>query len=158
MCYTRHEAVGVVGQILPWNFPLLMQVWFGVCPVVVVCVALFEIFFILFCNKYDSLSKHVIGSMSRTLPSSPALNTSPSSRTDSPLQAWKLGPVLAAGCTVVMKSSEKTPVTALMARGLPPVLPLSRLTCPRLTPALLTSMPRLSRALPGGASNFLADS
>lgn len=53
MCYTRHEAVGVVGQIIPWNFPLLMQ-------------------------------------------------------------AWKLGPALAAGCTVVMKTSEKTPVTGLM--------------------------------------------
>src|SRR5262245_45283835 len=26
-CYTRHEAVGVVGQIIPWNFPLLMQAW-----------------------------------------------------------------------------------------------------------------------------------
>ena len=25
MCYTRHEPVGVVGQIIPWNFPLLMQ-------------------------------------------------------------------------------------------------------------------------------------
>src|SRR5437016_12154536 len=24
-CYTRHEPVGVVGQIIPWNFPLLMQ-------------------------------------------------------------------------------------------------------------------------------------
>ena len=23
-CYTRHEPVGVVGQIIPWNFPLLM--------------------------------------------------------------------------------------------------------------------------------------
>ena len=23
--YTRHEPVGVVGQIIPWNFPLLMQ-------------------------------------------------------------------------------------------------------------------------------------
>jgi len=53
MCYTRHEPVGVVGQIIPWNFPLLMQ-------------------------------------------------------------AWKLGPALATGCTVVMKSSEKTPLTALM--------------------------------------------
>jgi len=52
-CYTRHEPIGVVGQIIPWNFPLLMQ-------------------------------------------------------------AWKLGPALAAGCTVVMKSSEKTPLTALM--------------------------------------------
>ena len=25
-CYTRHEPVGVAGQIIPWNFPLLMQV------------------------------------------------------------------------------------------------------------------------------------
>jgi aldehyde dehydrogenase (NAD+) len=25
--YTRHEPVGVVGQIIPWNFPLLMQAW-----------------------------------------------------------------------------------------------------------------------------------
>jgi aldehyde dehydrogenase (NAD+) len=51
-CYTRHEAVGVVGQIIPWNFPLLMQ-------------------------------------------------------------AWKLGPALAAGCTVVLKPAEQTPLTAL---------------------------------------------
>ncbi len=26
-CYTRHEPVGVVGQIIPWNFPLLIQAW-----------------------------------------------------------------------------------------------------------------------------------
>lgn len=25
--YTRHEPVGVVGQIIPWNFPLLMATW-----------------------------------------------------------------------------------------------------------------------------------
>ncbi len=25
--YTRHEPVGVVGQVIPWNFPLLMQAW-----------------------------------------------------------------------------------------------------------------------------------
>lgn len=24
-CYTRHEPVGVVGQIIPWNFPLVLQ-------------------------------------------------------------------------------------------------------------------------------------
>lgn len=23
-CYTRKEPVGVVGQVIPWNFPLLM--------------------------------------------------------------------------------------------------------------------------------------
>ena len=28
LCYTRHEPVGVCGQIIPWNFPLLMQVIF----------------------------------------------------------------------------------------------------------------------------------
>src|SRR6266849_2451801 len=50
--YTKHEPVGVVGQIIPWNFPLLMQ-------------------------------------------------------------AWKLGPALASGCTVVMKPAEQTPLTAL---------------------------------------------
>ena len=26
-CYTRHEPVGVCGQIIPWNFPMLMQAW-----------------------------------------------------------------------------------------------------------------------------------
>jgi len=26
-CYTRHEPVGVVGQIIPWNYPMLMQAW-----------------------------------------------------------------------------------------------------------------------------------
>src|SRR5450432_1563218 len=26
-CYTRHEPVGVVGQIIPWHFPMLMQAW-----------------------------------------------------------------------------------------------------------------------------------
>src|SRR5580704_9496566 len=26
-CYTRLEPVGVVGQIIPWNFPILMQAW-----------------------------------------------------------------------------------------------------------------------------------
>ncbi|KAG5220764.1 aldehyde dehydrogenase (NAD(P)(+)) ald [Salix suchowensis] len=27
LCYTRHEPIGVVGQIIPWNFPLLMLSW-----------------------------------------------------------------------------------------------------------------------------------
>jgi len=25
--YTRHEPIGVCGQIIPWNFPLMMQAW-----------------------------------------------------------------------------------------------------------------------------------
>ncbi len=50
--YTLREPVGVVGQIIPWNFPLLMA-------------------------------------------------------------AWKLGPALAAGCTVVLKPAEQTSLSAL---------------------------------------------
>ena len=26
-CYTRHEPVGVCGQIIPWNYPIMMQAW-----------------------------------------------------------------------------------------------------------------------------------
>ncbi len=26
-CYTRHEPIGVVGQIIPWNLPMLMMAW-----------------------------------------------------------------------------------------------------------------------------------
>ena len=51
-CYTRREPTGVVGQIIPWNFPILMV-------------------------------------------------------------AWKWGPALAAGCTIVMKPAEQTPLTCL---------------------------------------------
>ncbi len=50
--YTRREPTGVVGQIIPWNFPILMT-------------------------------------------------------------AWKWGPALAAGCTIVMKPAEQTPLTCL---------------------------------------------
>jgi phenylacetaldehyde dehydrogenase len=50
--YSLREPVGVVGQIIPWNFPLLMA-------------------------------------------------------------AWKLGPALATGCTVVMKPAEQTPLSCL---------------------------------------------
>lgn len=49
---TRKEPVGIVGQIIPWNVPLIMQ-------------------------------------------------------------AYKLAPALAAGCTVVMKTAEQTPLSAL---------------------------------------------
>src|SRR6266498_2348028 len=52
LSYTLREPVGVVGQIIPWNFPLLMA-------------------------------------------------------------AWKLGPALAAGNTVVLKPAEQTPLSAL---------------------------------------------
>src|SRR6201996_4831203 len=52
LSYTVREPVGVVGQIIPWNFPLLMAV-------------------------------------------------------------WKLAPALAAGCTVVLKAAEQTPMSAL---------------------------------------------
>jgi (Z)-2-((N-methylformamido)methylene)-5-hydroxybutyrolactone dehydrogenase len=52
LIYTRHEPVGVVAAIVPWNSPLLLLM-------------------------------------------------------------WKLAPLLAAGCTVVVKPSEHTPVSAL---------------------------------------------
>ncbi len=52
LCYTRREPVGVAGQIIPWNFPMLMA-------------------------------------------------------------SWKWGPALAAGCTIVMKPAEQTPLTCL---------------------------------------------
>ncbi len=53
VAYTVREPVGVVGAIVPWNFPLLMA-------------------------------------------------------------AWKIAPALAAGCTVVLKPAEETPLTALL--------------------------------------------
>ncbi len=52
LSYTLREPIGVVGQIIPWNFPLLMA-------------------------------------------------------------AWKLGPALATGCTIVLKPAEQTPLSAL---------------------------------------------
>jgi acyl-CoA reductase-like NAD-dependent aldehyde dehydrogenase len=52
LSYTVREPVGVVAQIIPWNFPLLMA-------------------------------------------------------------AWKLAPALAAGCTVILKVAEQTPLSAL---------------------------------------------
>ncbi|GHJ89961.1 hypothetical protein NliqN6_6363 [Naganishia liquefaciens] len=27
LCYTVHQSIGVVGQIIPWNFPFLMMAW-----------------------------------------------------------------------------------------------------------------------------------
>ena len=64
-CYTKREPVGVCGQIIPWNFPLLMA-------------------------------------------------------------AWKWGPALAGGNTIVLKPAEQTPLTALrlgelaLEAGFPP--------------------------------------
>lgn len=26
-CYTRHEPLGVVGAIIPWNYPIMMGAW-----------------------------------------------------------------------------------------------------------------------------------
>jgi phenylacetaldehyde dehydrogenase len=63
--YTVKEPVGVVGQIIPWNFPLLMA-------------------------------------------------------------AWKVGPALATGCTIILKPAEQTPLSALrlgelaLEAGIPP--------------------------------------
>ena len=65
LCYTLREPVGVCGQIIPWNFPLLMA-------------------------------------------------------------TWKIAPALAAGCPIVLKPAEQTPLTALrlgelaLEAGFPP--------------------------------------
>lgn len=65
---TLHEPIGVAGQIIPWNFPLLMFV-------------------------------------------------------------WKIGPALACGNSIVMKTAEQTPLTALYAaKLLHEVLRLSNLS------------------------------
>src|SRR5258707_3177460 len=34
------------------------------------------------------------------------------------MQAWKWGPALAAGCTIILKPAEQTPLTALRVAGL----------------------------------------
>lgn len=54
---TSREPIGVVGQIIPWNYPLMMA-------------------------------------------------------------SWKLAPALAAGCTIVLKPAEQTPLSALRLAGL----------------------------------------
>lgn len=57
VCMTRKEPAGVVGQIIPWNYPVMML-------------------------------------------------------------AWKWGPALAAGCTIVLKPAELTPLSALYVGAL----------------------------------------
>lgn len=48
-CYTILEPIGVVGQIIPWNFPLLMFIWkiapAIACGNVIVCTCFFLILF-----------------------------------------------------------------------------------------------------------------
>ena len=87
--YTRREPVGVCGQIIPWNFPLLMA-------------------------------------------------------------AWKIAPALAAGCTVVLKPAEQTPLTALRLgelateAGLPPGV-LNVVTGDGETGALIVDHPGIDK-------------
>jgi acyl-CoA reductase-like NAD-dependent aldehyde dehydrogenase len=88
-CYTRREPVGVCGQIVPWNFPLLMAV-------------------------------------------------------------WKIAPALAAGCTIVLKPAEQTPLSALrlgelaLEAGLPPGV-LNVLTGDGTTGAALVAHPDVDK-------------
>lgn len=89
LCYTRKEPVGVCGQIVPWNYPLLMA-------------------------------------------------------------AWKVAPALAAGCTVVLKPAEETPLSALRLAqlaaeaGLPPGV-LNVVTGDGSTGALLVDHPDVDK-------------
>jgi len=41
-CYTRREPIGVVGQIIPWNFPLLMQAWKWAPSLATGCVSILK--------------------------------------------------------------------------------------------------------------------
>lgn len=45
--YTRHEPVGVCGQIIPWNFPLLMMCW-KIAPALAAGMKHFQLFFLYF--------------------------------------------------------------------------------------------------------------
>ncbi len=87
--YTRQVPVGVCGQIIPWNFPLLMA-------------------------------------------------------------AWKIAPALAAGCTIVLKPAEQTPLTALrlgelaLEAGIPPGV-LNVLTGDGRTGAALVEHPGVDK-------------
>ena len=89
LTYTRPEPVGVCGQIIPWNFPLLMA-------------------------------------------------------------AWKIAPALAAGCTVILKPAEQTPLTALrlgelaLEAGIPPGV-LNVLTGDGATGAALVDHPGVDK-------------
>ena len=49
-CYTRHEPIGVCGQIIPWNFPLLMQAW-KLAPALATGLATYSIFPLIFLWK-----------------------------------------------------------------------------------------------------------
>ena len=41
-CYTRREPVGVCGQIIPWNFPLLMLAWKWAPALAAGCVSILK--------------------------------------------------------------------------------------------------------------------
>ncbi|KAH8644119.1 putative aldehyde dehydrogenase-like protein [Alternaria alternata] len=69
LAYTKHEPLGVCGQIIPWNFPVMPS---GAPPKLI--------------------------------------NTQ--------MAAWKLGPALACGNTVVLKPAEQTPLSALFLASL----------------------------------------
>ena len=75
LVYTRHEPIGVVGQIIPWNFP--------------------RTFLSRLFSSSNTLSDLIVFTVL--------------------MVCWKIGPALATGNTIVMKPSELTPLTALIA-------------------------------------------
>ncbi|MGH0120880.1 UNVERIFIED_CONTAM: hypothetical protein FKN15_014064 [Acipenser sinensis] len=99
-CYTRHEPVGVCGQIIPWNFPLFMQA-----------------------SKLGpalATGNTVVMKVAEQTPLTALYVASLIKEWNFPLfmQASKLGPALATGNTVVMKVAEQTPLTALYVASL----------------------------------------
>ncbi len=99
--FPGYERVGAVGQIIPWNFPLLML-------------------------------------------------------------AWKVAPALAAGCTVVLKPAEYTPLTALLfaevadETGLPPGV-LNVVTGDGATGAALVRHPDIAKVAFTGSTEVGRD-
>ncbi|KAI5651556.1 aldehyde dehydrogenase family domain-containing protein [Phthorimaea operculella] len=109
--YTRHEPVGVCGQIIPWNFPLLMAAW-KLGPALATGCTL-----VLKPAEQTPLTALYIAQLTK-VPTAIYMRSSMEAgpRAGHRLHAghpWKLGPALATGCTLVLKPAEQTPLTAL---------------------------------------------
>ncbi|KOB67933.1 Mitochondrial aldehyde dehydrogenase [Operophtera brumata] len=83
---------GVCGQIIPWNFPLLMAAWKLGPALASGCTVVMKP------AEQTPLTALYIAQLVKVCASR---------------GAWKLGPALASGCTVDMKPAEQTPLTAL---------------------------------------------
>ncbi len=139
MAYTLHEPIGVVGQIIPWNFPLLMAacelpcgadaVPPGCCaaaqpPEGLKAVCSLPARHLQPAQAARSAApargRRAIRAVAAASAASAARRLTPcTAPARPPAPAGKLAPALACGNTVVMKVSEQTPLTALKVRAAP---------------------------------------